>query len=47
VIDFGTAYKLSPHQQLDFHWNLGLSSAAPDHSIGFGYSFRLQAIRSR
>jgi len=33
--------------QRGFHWNLGLSSAAPDHSIGFGYSFRLQAIRSR
>jgi hypothetical protein len=47
VIDFGTAYKLSPHQQLDFHWNFGLSSAVPDHSIGFGYSFRLQAINSR
>jgi hypothetical protein len=47
VIDFGTAYKLSPHQQLDFHWNFGLSSAVPDHSIGFGYSFRLQAIHSR
>jgi Putative MetA-pathway of phenol degradation len=47
VIDFGTAYKLSPHQQLDFHCNFGLSSAVPDHSIGFGYSFRLQAIRSR
>jgi hypothetical protein len=47
VIDFGTAYKLSPHQQLDFHWNFGLSSAATDHSIGFGYSFRLQAIHSR
>jgi len=47
VIDFGTSYKLSPHQQLDFHCNFGLSSAAPDHSIGFGYSFRLQAIHSR
>jgi hypothetical protein len=46
VIDFGTAYKLSPHQQLDFHWNFGLSSAVPDHTIGFGYSFRLQAIHS-
>jgi hypothetical protein len=44
VIDFGTAYKISPHQQLDFHCNFGLSSAAPDHSIGFGYSFRLQAF---
>jgi Putative MetA-pathway of phenol degradation len=47
VIDFGTAYKLSPHQQLDFHWNFGLSSAVPAHSIGFGYSFRLQAIHSK
>jgi hypothetical protein len=47
VIDFGTSYKISLHQQLDFHWNFGLSAAVPDHSIGFGYSFRLQAIRSR
>jgi Putative MetA-pathway of phenol degradation len=47
LIDFGTAYKPSPHQQLDFHWNFGLSAAEPDHSIGFGYSFRWQAIRSR
>jgi hypothetical protein len=47
VIDFGTSYKISLHQQLDFHWNFGLSAAVPDHSIGFGYSFRLQAIHSR
>ncbi len=47
IIDFGTAYKPSPRQQLDFHWNFGLSSAVPDHSIGFGYSFRLQTIHSR
>jgi hypothetical protein len=47
IIDFGTAYKPSPHQQLDFHWNLGLSSTAPDYSIGFGYSVRFQAIRRR
>jgi hypothetical protein len=47
VIDFGTAYKTSPHQQLDFHWSFGLSAATPDHSIGFGYSVRFQAIRSR
>jgi hypothetical protein len=46
-IDFGTAYKVSPHQQLDLHCGFGLSSAAPDHSIGFGYSFRFQAFRSR
>jgi Putative MetA-pathway of phenol degradation len=47
VIDFGTAYKPSPHQQLDFHWNIGLSSAVPDYSIGFGYSVRFQTIGAR
>jgi hypothetical protein len=47
VIDFGTAYKPSPHQQLDVHCNFGLSAATPDHSIGFGYSVRFQVIRSR
>lgn len=46
TIDFGTAYKLSPHQQLDFHVNFGLSAATPDYSIGFGYSVRFQVIRS-
>ena len=47
VIDFGTAYKPTPHQQLDFHCTFGLSAATPDHSIGLGYSFRIQAIRPR
>jgi hypothetical protein len=47
VIDFGTAYKPSPHQQLDFHCGFGLSAATPDHSIGVGYSVRFQVIRSR
>jgi hypothetical protein len=47
VIDFGTAYKPSPHQQLDFHCGFSLSAATPDHSIGVGYSVRFQVIRSR
>jgi hypothetical protein len=47
VFDFGTAYKPTPHQQLDFHCGLGLSAATPDHSIGLGYSVRFQVIRSR
>ena len=48
MIDFGTSYKISLHEQLDFHWNFGLSAAVPDHSIGFGYSAcRLQAIHPR
>jgi len=47
TIGFGTAYKPTPHQQLDLHCNFGLSAAVPDHSIGLGYSVRFQAIRSK
>jgi hypothetical protein len=47
VIDFGTAYKITPHQQIDFHCNFGLSAATADHSIGIGYSVRFQVFRSR
>jgi hypothetical protein len=45
LVHFGTAYKPTPHQQLDLHVGVGLSSAAVDHFIGVGYSFRLQAVR--
>jgi hypothetical protein len=47
TIDFGTAYKPSPHQQFDFHCGFGLSAAVPDHTIGVGYSVRFQAIRAK
>ena len=47
IIDFGTAYKPTPHQQLDFHCTFGLSATTPDHSIGIGYSFRFQTIHAR
>ena len=47
LIDFGTSYKITPHQQLDFHAGFGLSSAAPDHFIGFGYSVRFQVVRGK
>jgi hypothetical protein len=47
VIDFGTAYKITPHQQIDFHCNFGLSAATADHSLGIGYSVRFQVFRSR
>jgi hypothetical protein len=43
LLHFGTAYKLSPLQQIDFHVGVGLSRAAVDHFIGIGYSFRFQA----
>lgn len=45
LVHFGTAYKPTPHQQIDLHAGWGLSSAAVDHFIGVGYSFRWQAIR--
>jgi hypothetical protein len=44
LLHFGTAFKLTPNQQLDFHVGFGLSSAAVDHFLGFGYSFQLQAV---
>jgi hypothetical protein len=44
IIHAGTSYKLTPNQQLDFHFGFGLSAAAPDHFLGFGYSFQLQAL---
>jgi Putative MetA-pathway of phenol degradation len=47
LIDFGAAYKPTPHQQLDLHCGFGLSAATPDYFIGFGYSVRFQVIRSR
>ena len=45
ILHLGTAFKIRPNQQLDFHVGFGLSSAAVDHFLGFGYSFQLQAIR--
>ena len=43
ILHFGTAYKLTPHRQLDFHGGAGLSSAAPAYFIGFGYSILLHS----
>jgi hypothetical protein len=45
LLHFGAAYKVAPRQQIDVHYGIGLSSAAVDHFIGIGYSFRFQALR--
>jgi hypothetical protein len=45
ILHFGTAYKLKPHQQIDFHFGIGLSSAAPDRFIGLGYSVLAHSSR--
>jgi hypothetical protein len=46
VLNVGACYKPTPHQQIDFHWSVGLSAATPDYSVGMGYSVRFQVVRS-
>ena len=45
LIHAGTAFKPTPHQQIDLHAGWGLSSATVDHFIGVGYSFRWQLLK--
>ncbi len=47
ILNMGTSYKPTPHQQVDFHFSAGLSAAAPDYSVGLGYSVRFQLVRPR
>jgi len=37
-IHFGTAYKITPRQQIDFHFAFGLTGTAPKGYVGVGYS---------
>jgi hypothetical protein len=39
LLHVGTAYKLTPQQQIDFHAGFGLTAASPRSFIGVGYSF--------
>jgi hypothetical protein len=47
VLHAGASYKIRSNQQFDFHFGVGLSSAAVDHFVGFGYSFQFRAYRPR
>jgi len=44
LLHLGAAFKITPRQQIDIHYGIGLSSAAINHFIGLGYSFRFQAF---
>jgi len=44
LLHLGVAYKITPHNQIDVHYGIGLSSAEVNHFIGIGYSFRVQAF---
>lgn len=43
-LHLGTAFKIKPNQQVDFHVGFGFSRAAVDHFVGFGYSVQFQAL---
>jgi hypothetical protein len=45
LLHFGSSYKLSARQQIDFQIAAGLSSAAPDVFVGIGYSFLLHVVK--
>jgi hypothetical protein len=47
LLHFGTAFKVTRQQQIDFHFGVGLSLATVNHIVGVGYSFRFLAIRSK
>jgi hypothetical protein len=47
VAHFGTAYKLTPKNQIDFHFGFGLSHATPSRFFAVGYSFRIDNLWKR
>lgn len=47
IVDFGTTYKLTNNQQVDFRGGIGLTASSLDHYIGGGYSFRFNFYHGR
>ena len=41
IAHFGTAYRFTAQQQVDFHFGLGASRSAPSHFFAVGYSIRI------
>lgn len=44
LIDGGGTWKVTPLQQLDIEFGMGLNRATVDHFVGIGYSFRLDNL---
>jgi hypothetical protein len=44
LLNSGGMYHLTPTQQLDFHFAVGLNHNAPRYIVGVGYSFRLDRL---
>jgi hypothetical protein len=47
IAHFGTAYRITPSQQVDFHFGFGVSNAAPSRFFAVGYSFRIDKLWGR
>lgn len=47
VAHFGTAYRITPKNQVDFHFGFGLSRATPGLFFAVGYSFRIDSVWKR
>jgi hypothetical protein len=47
VRHFGTAYKITPKNQVDFHFGFGLSRTTPNRFFAMGYSFRIDKLSPR
>jgi hypothetical protein len=47
IAHLGTAYRITPTQQVDFHFGFGLSHTAPGRFFAVGYSFRIDKVWDR
>lgn len=44
IAHFGTAYRITPKQQIDFHLGFGIPPTSPEHFFSVGYSIRLDRL---
>lgn len=44
LINSGGLYRLTPLQQIDFHFAVGLNHNSPTYIVGIGYSFRIDGL---
>lgn len=47
IAHFGTAYRITLKQQIDFHFGFGVSNRAPRRFFAVGYSFRIDGLWGR
>jgi hypothetical protein len=47
VLHVGAARRVTPRQQVDFHFGIGLTHGSPNHFLAAGYSFRLDHLFGR